>query len=159
MPNLTHQQKPILLDWKDGGRIVTVSPADEDRFSLTVQEAAEACRQASVGILWRKDFDRLLVYLRDWLQRDKEMVSAAYGGVAGGQLVFFVVPISDRMDFSLSDELAQLELELHQEFQNCRCEVRQIPGKTYDALGTFVDLEKAIVLYGNMEATSGTVAS
>jgi hypothetical protein len=159
MPALSAQQKPIVLDWKDGERTVLVSPADEDRFSLTVQEAAEACRKANTGIIWRNEFDRLLVHLREWLQKHKEIVLAAYGGVVSGKLVFFVIPASERMDFALSDDLAQLELELHQDFHNCECEVRQIPGKTYDALGTFVDLQKAFVLYGNVEATSGTMAS
>lgn len=151
------QQGPIQLDWREQGRTVVVCPQDEDRFLMTVQDAAEACRPGQEVLRWRAQLDKLIVYVHEWVKRHVDRVSATYMATADGRLTFFVVPEGTTMDFELSDEIAQLDLEIAHEFDLCKCEVRQIPGRDYAAIATFLDLERAVVLYGNPPTASGTV--
>ena len=58
----------------------------------------------------------------------------------------FVVTKNQRYDFSLSDSLADLEMDLSK--KAWPAEVLQIPDGSTESLQTFFDPEKAILVYG-----------
>jgi len=48
---------PLQLNYyKQKNRLVVVTPADEDRFSMTVDEAIHACRASIKNAAFRKQF-------------------------------------------------------------------------------------------------------
>lgn len=108
-------------------------------------------------LVWQEEFDRMMLHVHAWSKA--RQVAATYLAVVDRQIVIFVVPRGNRMDFELSDEIAALEVSLHHDFSNCRCEVRQIPGHTLEALGTFLDLEQAFILCGKPPTTSSAVGA
>ena len=144
-------QTPIQLNWDSHGDVVVLA-RDRERFLLTMQQAAEACARGRQQLVWKEEFDQLLKRVHGWAADRGAMVSSVYVGFLEGQVTFFVVPRGERMDFALSDEIATLEIELYQDFCNCKGEVRQIPGHTLEALASFVDLEQAILVYGDPPA-------
>lgn len=151
MPAVVIQHGPIQIDWEDDGHVVVLD-RDRHRFLMTMQQAADACAAGKMQMVWKEEFDNMLRRIHTWAKDRAGIVAAAYLAVVDRQIVFFIVPTSHSMDFALNDEIAQLEVELVQDFGNCRCEVRQIPGRTVDALSTFLNLDGAVLLYGKSPA-------
>ncbi len=143
---VTHH--PIQLDWADGRRAVVVSPRDRDRFMLTCQDAAEACKAGARILQWREAFDAMLPWLRSRIEGLKKQVRACYLGVADRQLVAFVVPRKPIFDFELGETLAGLDRDVNLKFELCPCEVLQIPDTGAETLATFLNIERAITVYG-----------
>jgi hypothetical protein len=151
------QQGPIQIDWKTDGSVSVVGQ-NRHRFLITMQQAAEACARGHEQLIFAEEFKNVLARVHEWIKLHQASISTAYFAVVERQLVFFISPRSERMDFALSDEISQLEVELYHDFANVRCEVRQIPGHEPEALRTFLDLEQAILLHGNPVAASKSVA-
>lgn len=150
------QHGPVQINWGDSGRVM-VMDRDKHRFLMTSQQAADACAAGMKQLVWQEEFDRLMLHVHAWSKA--RQAAATYLAVVDRQIVIFVVPRGRTMDFQLSDEIAALEVSLHHDFANCRCEVRQIPGHTLEALSTFLDLEQAFILYGKPPTTSGAVGA
>jgi hypothetical protein len=63
----------------------------------------------------------------------------------------FVISRRDRYDFSLSHELADLEMDLFED--SWPCEVLQVPDVAAATLRSFFDPEEAVAVYGNAAGT------
>jgi hypothetical protein len=139
--------RPIQIDWSTEGK-VTVVDQDRHRFAITMQEAAEACSRRNEQIVWADEFNQILSRMHAWTKERSSMVAAAYGALVDREFVFFIVPVGETMNFELSDEIAAAEVGLNHDFANAKVEVRQIPGHDAEALATFLDVDKAILIYG-----------
>jgi hypothetical protein len=70
----------------------------------------------------------LLSHVKKWLEQSNK----ARKGIAsynGDQVVIHVVPIEQKYDFQLGDELTKLDLDLAEMFPLCNCEVLQVPDR------------------------------
>jgi hypothetical protein len=72
-------------------------------------------------------------------------VRAAFCAPRGTRTVLFFIPVSDRFDFDLADELTVLNMELVNKFNIGMVEVRQIP---WDEIDRFLDPGSARQVYG-----------
>lgn len=146
---------PIQLRAADDARSVVVTPEDEDRFVVTCRDAVRAV-QVHVGEKAAvEELRSMLDYVRERLT-GLSQVSACYAAPREGQIVFFVVPGQDKMDFALSESLTELDLELAEKFQVYRCEILQIPSA---ALGTFLDPSLKVQIYGENRQSRSEVAA
>jgi len=142
------RQQPIMLDFRDGNRPVVVAPEDQDRFIMTCEMAAQACRQAMKMQEWREQFYALLGAVHRWAQRNSPRIDACYVSPIEGGLAVFIVPKAQRYDFELSESLTDLDISLASDYPLCRCDVMQIPGADPNRLRTFLDPQKAILIHG-----------
>lgn len=141
---------PVQLDWNDGERQVVVSPEDEDRFMMTCQDAAEACRQGREAMQWGNTFRKVLSFIREDLDSSIDRVRSCYVGPADGHLACFVIAKSSSFDFELAEVLADLEREITTAFPEFTyIRVQQIPQSTdIELLNTFFDPGKTIQIHG-----------
>lgn len=106
-------EKPLQLDYyADEGSQVIVTPQDEDRFLLSVQEAAEACRAGNKAILFKRQFGRLLKRLALWLGQYEEGVSRAFVTIRDAGLLFLVVQKTKAYDRDFENALTSLDIEI-----------------------------------------------
>jgi hypothetical protein len=140
--------EPIRLDFTHGSRQVVVHAADEDRFLMTCEEAARACKRHMTVVEWKQEFTRLLAHLRKWIEQHLSTVEACYADVRDGQLVIFILPKGRRFDMGLAEEIAALEYSLPGQFPICDCEVMQVPATSNESLTGFMNPERSILVYG-----------
>lgn len=115
---------------------------------MTCEMAAQACRQAMKMQEWREQFYGLLAAVHQWTELNTLRIESCYISPIEGGLAVFVVPKADTYDFDLADALTDLDLSLAQNFDLCRCDVLQIPGKSPGRLQTFLDPQQSILIYG-----------
>jgi hypothetical protein len=137
--------RPIRLTFRSEMRVV-VEPDDEDRFVMTMREAALACKQVADNKAWEEAFDTFLVYLEKWSESHADKVSAVYFSVGDGALNIFVCTPSELYDIELDDIISELDIALVQKFPWLVADVLQIPGSLQ---GERFPLEKAILVYGD----------
>src|SRR5262245_23786767 len=101
----------IQLDAKDEGGSVTVTPRDQDRFILLVEEAIEACKEAAKDKQAKRRFMLLLNRLQRWLLTRLD-VADAYLTDRDGGLFFVVVRKVATYDDGFEDELSELDREI-----------------------------------------------
>jgi hypothetical protein len=143
----TAHKTPIQISSSDPNRQVVITQEDEDRFSLTCAQAIEACKIHTNRKVWFEELASLFEHVRVWVEKNKAIVHACYAVPRAGQVVIFIVPAADSFDFSLSDSLADLSLEISEKFQLIAAEVLQIPGKDPDHLQTFLNAKVAKTLH------------
>jgi len=73
--------EPIRLTFKSIENVLVESD-DEDRFLMTMKEAAHACKQAQNQNEWQEDFKRFLHHVSQWCESHKEVVKAGVVGLA-----------------------------------------------------------------------------
>jgi hypothetical protein len=150
--------QPIVLDFQDGGRKVVVSPKDQDRFVVTSQMAAEACKQAQNFREWNVQFRQMLNDVRLWAEGCGASIQTCYVAVHDGHLVIFVSADHDHYDQTLSDRLTDLDLEIAGKHPLVRCDVLQVPGGSLERLAIFFNPAEAFLIYGNDGRTPREVA-
>jgi hypothetical protein len=102
----------IQLDYSRGGK-VTVTPADQDRFVITIQEAVAACRGGKELLEYRSQFvEGLVPALKDWLASHRKKVRTAYLTIRDGGLLFLVVRKEAACDGEFTDDLTELEADI-----------------------------------------------
>lgn len=145
---IKNRTKTIQLDAAEAERQVVVTTEDEDRFSLTCAQAIEACKIHTSRKVWFEELRSLFLHVNGWAIKNKDHVRSCYAQPRAGLVAIFIIPIKDSFDFDLADQIADLDLELSQEFPLVPAEVLQIPGGEEDGLRTFVDSDIAKHLYG-----------
>lgn len=108
---------------------VLVESDDEDRFLMTMNEAAHACKQAQGRKDWQEDFKRFLHHVSQWCEAHGSRVQAGFVGVGDGALNVFICTSREEYDFDLEDEITALDIELVNRFPWLIAEVMQIPGQ------------------------------
>lgn len=138
---------PLQLDAAEAERRVLVTTEDEDRFSLTCAQAIEACKIHTSKKVWFEELRSLFSQVNEWAIENKASVRACYAQPRAGLVAVFIVPVKGAFDFELARKIADLDLDLSQEFPLVPAEVLQIPSSE-DGLRTFVDSDTAKRLYG-----------
>jgi hypothetical protein len=102
----------IQLDYRRDGSIV-VTPEDQDRFVMSMQEAVVACKDASQVLRYSRQFSQgLLPKLTTWLQDRRASVRKAFLTVRDGGLLLVVVRKESVYDAAFTDALTDLDVEI-----------------------------------------------
>ncbi|MBL7132691.1 MAG: hypothetical protein ISS78_01205 [Phycisphaerae bacterium] len=129
---------------------VIVTPADHDRFMLSVKDAALACQAGSDYVAFYQQFEkRLLPRLAAWLTEHKEKVHQAFVSVREGGLLFLVVRQQARYDAEFTDDLSALDAEIarNPEFNMIRLDVLALPLVSDEGARSFLNPEAVMVFH------------
>ncbi len=140
---------PVRLTFRSVEEVLVESD-DEDRFLMTMKEAAHACMQAETEKKWQDDFKRFLHYVSQWCEARAESVRAGYVGVGDGSLNVFICTHDNAYNFELDDAISELDIALVSEFPWLVAEVLQIPGQIKEDQ---IFSENAVSVYGDGRAT------
>lgn len=145
----TTSSEPIRLNFRNETRVV-VEPADEDRFVVTVREAAQACKQAQDNKEWESQFNNFLVYLENWSESHSDTIKTVYVNVADGALNILICTGDELYNVDFDDTITELDLELVKRFHWLIAEVMQVPESVQCDR---IPYEKAILVYGDGKRT------
>ena len=98
----------VQLRWDTRDGLLTVTPEDEDRFSIKVGRAIELLQQANRAEEFQQQFTLLLRLLAQWLQ-DRSDTERAFLTQRDGALAFVVVRASSEYDDDFEDALSDLD--------------------------------------------------
>ena len=134
------QLTPVFLNWEDTDKTVVITPADNDRFVLTVQEAIEACRAQSNQGKFRQQFDILMNTLAEWLKENDAKISRSYMTIRDAGLLFLVVRKNIVFDSDFEDILTDLDIKIARDVQLdlVNLSVLAIPYANSDAISSFL---------------------
>lgn len=137
----------VQLNYAQKDQTVTVTPENEDRFAIRVEEAILACQLAQKEQLFRRQLDHLWKVLAAWLHR-RDDVSKAYFAYRDRGWNFIVIKQSVEYNPVLDDQLSELDLALHRDvdLDLIRIEVMALPPVSDEALQSFVDKKKGAFL-------------
>lgn len=150
MAKLKNRPKPIQLHFQSTSQ-VTVVPDDEDRFVTTEKEAALACQQFEHSREWNRQWNDFLFHLNGWCENHKNVIEAGYVTVGDSALNVLLCLHGSDYDFSIEDEIADLDLELSEKFPLCMAEVIQIPNQPELRAGL---QQEILAVYGDGERSS-----
>lgn len=150
MAKLKIRPKPIQLHFESANQ-VTVVPDDEDRFVTTESEAARACQQFQHSREWSRQWNDFLVHLNQWCEAHSDAIEAGYVTVGDSALNVLMCLRAADYDFTIEDEIADLDLELSEKFPLCIAEVIQIPNQPELRAGL---QQEIIAVYGDGERSS-----
>lgn len=136
------------LSFKDGPSPVLIETEKQDRFFSNMQQVVRDVVERESEREQHQLLVDLLSDLRKWSKQHADRLHAVYLGVRDSEINVFVVPISEQYDPELSDALSQLDLTLFKTYPFFRGMVQQIPGKNPELLASFMDRERAAVVYG-----------
>jgi hypothetical protein len=143
------EARPIHLSFRSVQQVV-VEPEDENRFMMTVKEAARACEAAQNEKDLRDQFTRMLVYLREWCGKRAQKVQTACVYPGDGFLNILIGTRGDDYCFDFDNEVTELDIELTRQFAWLTAEVFQVPDKAREG---HISLGKAIFVYGDDSGT------
>ena len=125
----------------NGYSFVIVTPEDQDRFFLTVEDAIEACKAHSGFTEFQKTFKDFLTHLAKWIEARREKIKEAYVTVRQNDMLFLVVQTGKAFEWEFEDELTDLDLLIAQEtkFKEIRLSVLCIPDAGDDSVFSFLD--------------------
>lgn len=140
--------EPIKLNYQEKGRRVLVTPEDEDRFGLTVQEAIDACRARDHSYKFTKQFEAMLEVLMTWYHCHDADVDKAFLTVHDSRLLFLVVTKHTAYNAEFEDELTKLDLEIAQneKYDVVVLNVLALPPVSMQALSSFLTPESTLAL-------------
>lgn len=141
---------PIQLRWSERTRRVTVSPADQDLFVVSVQEAIEACRAHAHRKKFEHQFKALLGILAEWVDKRREQIRNAIVTLQEDAVLFLVVRKEMGYDRTFEDDLTRLDMEVaqHPNLDVVRLTVLALPNCSDEALAGFINPEVYLV-YGS----------
>lgn len=114
MPGTHGKTEYLQLDYNREGKVV-VTPENQDRFVLTIRQAAEGCEIVQRESEFRSRFKLLMDRLARWLRDHRDAVHRGYvtfGG--GGKLLFVVIRSRKKFDRELTDALSDLDAQIAQ---------------------------------------------
>lgn len=137
---------PIQLHWE--GVKAVVAPADQERFArhgswsgllYPLDLAVERFRRQLV--------EEFLPAVRQWCEDHRDKVAACYVPLANNHLKVFVLRKSERYDFTLSDDVTDLEMRLFE--MHWPVEILQIPDGPPSTVEAFFKPAASIEIYAN----------
>lgn len=140
MSTAATSQEPLQLDWRQQNRRIVVTPEDEDRYILTVQEAIRSCRVAEQSVLFDRQFRTLRDHLATWIRDNLPKIGRAFLTVHDGEWLFLVLTRLPKCDERFEEELTKLDLEVAQDrrFHLLRFNVLALPDVSEQALRSFI---------------------
>jgi len=116
MSQAAERQEMIRLHFRESDRKVYIE-CEDDRFVMSVEDAAAACRIVDrSGLLrFRKQFERLAERLAEWTLRHLDQVQTAMLTTRDAGLLFVVVRKTRPYDKDFERELTELDLEVAQD--------------------------------------------
>jgi hypothetical protein len=105
------QTTALLLDWESADGLVTVTPKDQDRFSIKVRRAIEILQQTQRAEEFARQFNLLLRMLAEWLQGRSD-VERAYLTHRDGALAFVVMRAFCEYDDAFEDSLSEVDYQI-----------------------------------------------
>ena len=105
--------EPIRLRYSQKDELVLIETATTDRFSLTVEEAIEACRiYEERKTLFHEQFNNLLSLLGKWTYSHKSKIKDAFLTIRNTRLLFLIVTKRKTYDEELEKELTDLDMSI-----------------------------------------------
>lgn len=158
---VANRQQYIRLKWSEKqGKTVLVEDADEDRFSVTMEEAIEACKayDTEKRALVRKQFKQLLDLLGQWSYEWKGKLARVFLTVRDAGLLFLVVMKRKTYDESFENELTRLDLNVAQEdgFSEIALSVQALPNCSKENYESFCSSEGTLEYKGLNAKRSST---
>ncbi len=121
----------IRLSWSEKDKRIVFEPEDNDRFSLTVEEAIEACEvyDKEGRALFRKQFKELLNFLGNWSYGQREKIHKVSVTVRDKGLLFLVIANSKKYDADFDELLTKLDLHIATsgDFSEIKLSVQDLP--------------------------------
>ncbi|HUT10219.1 MAG TPA: hypothetical protein VMY42_06965 [Thermoguttaceae bacterium] len=143
--------KVVQLHWNMDG-LVTVTPEDEDRFSIKVSRVIEILQQAKRPDDFKQQFNLLLRILAGWLA-GQPGVGEAFVTLRDGALAFVVVRNSCKYDEQFEDALSELDFDCANDpdLNLIRMDAIALPPASASALSSFLDPEFKIEYCGHVD--------
>ena len=140
MAELAETVRAIQLDWTVEDGVVTVTPRDEDRFTIRLRTAIEILHRADKELQFQGQFTLLLKQLAGWL-RDRADLRDAYVTVRDGSLAFVVVRKSCEYEAKFEDELSELDVQIANDpdLSLINLHAMALPDVSESALSSFLD--------------------
>ena len=144
----------VQLDWADAGGVITVTPRNQDRFTIKVRRAVEILRQSGQESAFREQFRLLLSSLVEWL-KDNVGVNSAYVTIRDGALAFVVVREECAYNEEFEDSLSLLDenIAADPDLDLIQLNALTLPGVSDEALGTFLDLDFLVQVWPAKQTT------
>lgn len=139
---------------KDGEREFVMRAEGSDIFVRTGRQVIDACRLDISIELWIEEFRSMIQKTGEWSEERSGQIRSCYCAPRNSRLVIFFCPASDKFDFDLADDLAQLNITLRQLFNIGPVDIQQIP---WDEAPRFLHPETARWIYGQ-ELTSASAS-
>lgn len=139
---------PIQLDYRLHGKVV-VTPKNQDRFVITVREAAEACNALANRDRFTEQWQALLERLIQWLRQNDKDVKKAYLTLRDGGLCFVVIRKSAAYDRAFEDALTRLDIDIARDsdFDTITLNVMGLPNVSNRAAMSFVSEDHCMVAF------------
>ncbi|MFV2069906.1 MAG: hypothetical protein ACC645_23315 [Pirellulales bacterium] len=130
----------IQLRWTDKDGTITVTPQDNDRFTVQLGKAIDVLQQASQHERFETQFKILLRELALWL-KGRTNVDRAFISLRDGRLAFVIVKSGSECDESLEDELSDLDVRIANDvdLDLIELDVLSLPEISEISLSTFLD--------------------
>lgn len=144
-PPKVERRDVVHLDIRNKDGHVTVTPSDEDRFSISVERAIAACQAAARADEFKKQFALLLRRAAEWLSARSD-IESSWITKRDGHLLFLVVRTAPEYDREFEDALSALDLDLARDghLDLIRINTMGLPPVSREALGGFLDSDLAL---------------
>ncbi len=142
----THSD-PVPISWDERDRKVVVTPENRDRYVTTVDAVLEACRIHQGGATFQKQFEQLLAELGQWLSDRAGDVHAAHIVVEANGLLFLVVRKTVKFNAELTEALADLEIQIHNDDRFSQLRLRALALPLVDEHGVKTFLGEHVLTY------------
>lgn len=131
--------KLVLLDGAEDGR-VRVLPKGGEEYSVTMQQAVDACGMQNDQFRFADQFKELLDALTEWIEPRLKTIKTAHVTTRGRGILFLVMQRAAEFDQQLTDELTALDLKIaHDErFDRIEFEVLAVPAVSKQSLSAFL---------------------
>ena len=132
---------PIRLDWEEKSRSLVVTPKDQDRFCLNVEEAIDACKAHTEEKKFRLQFQTLLGFLGYWVQEHQKDIRDAIVTLQEGCILLLVVKENTSYEDSFEDALTKLDLAVARDpvLDLIRLTVLALPNCSDSARASFIN--------------------
>jgi hypothetical protein len=145
--------KALQLNHEDASRIICVTPSDEDRFTIRVDQAIEILKE---GI--RRDdietkkfasqFRILLRSLGQWIEKNKSKVNRAYLTIREHTFSFVVIRTETKYDSAFEDAVSELDIAISDDADLRGLSLHSIalPDAAEDSIASFLHPEFKVLL-------------
>lgn len=106
---------PLRLLYREKARRAFIEPEDEDRFTLSVEEAIQACRMFGKFADFQNQYRLLLNHLGQWLHARKDRIDRALLTTRDAGLLLLIITKATTYDSQLESELIALDMEIAQD--------------------------------------------
>jgi hypothetical protein len=140
----TTEKTYIRLDYTRDGSVL-VTPSEQDRFVVSIQQAISACSNAETTLKYFRQFTEVLVpKLKEWLKARRPKVQRAFLTYRDGGLLLLVVRKQTPLDGEFTDELTKLDVEIANDpnLDLIRLDVLALPNVPDESVKSFLSPDR-----------------